>query len=422
MQNYLLTFCEKLVLHEFSQQRALHPVPERMYYMRVLAALHAEKEQAIAGFHRLVFDLKGEGKIQRAIRGYQEKIVMLADHITIGMKNEDILRAGELDEQEPSWTAVCKSTLRTLLELLYQVEDKFSRYIELEGRIPMAYIVFARHKFDTRLTVLTSALGVAGVSSQLKEFIRLPFLEFLCEDEGRIITYQRLHYLNALMIELCKIMPVSANMEDIDGCIQEKLWELNFNHRNFFIYCTTCIKEQVKGFQPKERLEHLIWLLKEVNQIQHKHGMVYNPLDENLKRQLHLWLTEEINYMKDVGLIPAPLSGSSARWKDFKVETQFSVAQMAYCIKLLCDTGMFTNPNKSELLEFFTEFFSTVKQPRISYGSLRKNFYNDNASAAAGVREILITLLNHSKKGFSSWMIGIVSLCDFIFYLSCVNQ
>ncbi len=95
---------------------------------------------------------------------------------------------------------------------------------------------------------------------------------------------------------------------------------------------------------------------------------------------------------------------------------------MGYCIKLLCDTGMFTNLNKTELLDFFSEFFASVKQPQISARSLRKNFYNDDASAAAGVRDILINLLNQSKKGLSVVMIGAFSFCDFIFYLPFMGQ
>ena len=81
--------------------------------------------------------------------------------------------------------------------------------------------------------------------------------------------------------------------------------------------------------------------------------------------------------------------------------TRFSVAQLGHVIKLLVDTGIFINPNKKELLEFFSTFFGSSNQENISAGSLRNNFYNEDAAAAAGVREILILLLNQSKKGVS---------------------
>ena len=74
---------------------------------------------------------------------------------------------------------------------------------------------------------------------------------------------------------------------------------------------------------------------------------------------------------------------------------------MGYLIKLLVDTGILVSPNKKELLEFFAIFFGSSNQENISAGSLRNNFYNEDAAAVAGVREILILLLNQSKRGVS---------------------
>lgn len=422
MQNFLLPFCEKIVLNELKQQRELYPQPDRMYYMRTLSELRTEKIQAVDAFHRLAFELKDESQTTWAIRSYQEKIVFLADQVAMDMTNDDILTIANLEEPETTWINLCKSILHMLLELLGKVEYYFVKYIELDGRIPIAYLVFARHRFDMRLTSLSTALTVAGVSDPMQEFIRHPFREFLCEDDGCIITYQRLFYLNSLMYELCSIFPVAGDAGNIDARIQEKLRELNYNHPDFFAFCTSSIKAEVESLPAKERLEHLIWMRKEVNQMQHKHGMTYNRFNDSLKQQLQMWLTEEINYLKDVGELPTTDDTAGGRWKGFKVETQFSVPQMGYCIKLLCDTGMFTNLNKTELLDFFSEFFASVKQPQISARSLRKNFYNDDASAAAGVRDILINLLNQSKKGLSVVMIGAFSFCDFIFYLPFMGQ
>lgn len=422
MQNHLLPFCERLVLTELRLKIAQAPLPEQMYFIRTLATLQSEKDQALEAFNRLVFEVKEESQLNWIIQTYQKKIVSLSDHLAADMTNEDILEAFRRDDQEPTWPNLSKSILRTLLGLLNSMETNFTKYLELDGRIPVAYLVIARFKFDKRLSTLSSALSAAGISEQLQKFIRQPFAEFLCEDDVHFITYQRLGYLNALMAELSNVVPDSPDAESMDAKIQVTLRELNYNHPDFYNFCILNIKTDVEALPPKEGLERLIWMLKEVNQLQHKHGMVYNPLNESLKQQLQMWLTEEINYVKAVGEIPNTDTTAGGRWKDFKVETQFSVAQMAYCIRLLCDTGIFTNPNKSELLDFFSEFFASVKQSKISSHSLRKNFYNDDASAAAGVREILITLLNQSRKGLTSWMIGVASFCEFIFHVVYVNQ
>ena len=422
MQNYLLSFCERLVLTELRLKIAQDPIPDQMYYMRTVAALQAEKDQVVEGFNRLVFEGNDESQINRIVRSYQKKIVSLSDKLAADMTNDDIIAACLPEEHEPTWANLYRSILRMLLELLNMVEQCFTNYLELDGRIPVAYLVVARFKLDKRLTVLTSALADSGISGELQKFIGQPFAEFLCEDDVHVITYQRLFYLNVLMGELLSVIPDSSHAESLEVRFQEKLRELNYNHPDFYRYCTSSIKAEVAALPHKEGFEYLVWMLKEVNQLQHKHGMVYNPLHDSLKQQLQMWIKEEIEYMKTFKETPDPDASAGGRWKGFKVETQFSVAQMAYCIKLLCDTGIFTNPNKSELLDFFSEFFASVKQPQISSRSLRKNFYNDDASAAAGVRDILLTLLNRSRKVLSSWMIGALSFCDFIFHVPNVYQ
>jgi hypothetical protein len=53
------------------------------------------------------------------------------------------------------------------------------------------------------------------------------------------------------------------------------------------------------------------------------------------------------------------------------VITRFSVAQLGHVIRLLlADTGIFVNPNKKELLKFFSTFFGSSNQENISAGSL----------------------------------------------------
>ena len=102
-----------------------------------------------------------------------------------------------------------------------------------------------------------------------------------------------------------------------------------------------------------------------------------------------------------------------SRWKDFKVITVFSVPQLGNIIKLLLDSGLYLNKNKTELLDFFSYFFTTVKQDNVSSGSLRSNFYKDNATVSKAVREILMDLVNYSHK-----TLNIIAYCAFTYLIS----
>lgn len=116
------------------------------------------------------------------------------------------------------------------------------------------------------------------------------------------------------------------------------------------------------------------------------------PLDPALEDQFRLWLRKEMEIIKHD-------ENNISSWKDFKVSTDLSVPELSYFVKLLCDTGIIKNANRSELMKFIAAFFSSINTSNISEGSLRKNFYNDNAAVSASIRDKLILLLNQAKKG-----------------------
>lgn len=115
------------------------------------------------------------------------------------------------------------------------------------------------------------------------------------------------------------------------------------------------------------------------------------PLSPALEDQLRTWLRKEMEVMKED-------ENDMSCWKDFKVSTDLSVPELSYFVKLLCDTGIIKNANRSELMKFIAQFFSSINTANISEGSLRKNFYNENAAVSASVRDKLISLFNQAKK------------------------
>jgi len=122
-----------------------------------------------------------------------------------------------------------------------------------------------------------------------------------------------------------------------------------------------------------------------------------------LQNQLLDWLAAEIAYHKEREIISlsGPSSSELDRWKDFKVQTRFSVPQMGAILKLLYDAGFYLNQNKTELLDFFSFFFTSVKQDTVSSQSLRSHFYKESAAVSKSIREILGELINVSHKGVS---------------------
>jgi hypothetical protein len=75
------------------------------------------------------------------------------------------------------------------------------------------------------------------------------------------------------------------------------------------------------------------------------------------------------------------------------------VPQLGNFLRLLMESGFYLNKNRTEVLDFFSHFFTTVKQDSVSPGSLRSNFYKDNAAVSKTVRDILTDLVKFSHKG-----------------------
>ena len=79
------------------------------------------------------------------------------------------------------------------------------------------------------------------------------------------------------------------------------------------------------------------------------------------------------------------------------VFTSLSVAQLAFLIKLLVDTGIINNKNQTELLKTISKTICTHRNEAISADSLRNKYYNVDKNTTDAVKNMLIDMVNKSK-------------------------
>jgi hypothetical protein len=82
----------------------------------------------------------------------------------------------------------------------------------------------------------------------------------------------------------------------------------------------------------------------------------------------------------------------------FKINSSLSVAQLGCLLRLFHEEKVLSNPNQTELLQFFSAHFVTPRQENISGTSLRTKYYNIDRSTAASVKDLLFQLLNRLKQ------------------------
>jgi hypothetical protein len=179
---------------------------------------------------------------------------------------------------------------------------------------------------------------------------------------------------------------------------------LNFNSFYFLQLATTKIRNEVESLHSiNSQLEHLSLALKKLNQAQVKPSFVLKPKRDSLKDLLSNWLEEEIYFLEKrrqlTLMIPqGDMKIENETEKEFKVKTILSVPQLAYSIRLLKDSGIITNENKSELIRFFSKNFSSAHSENISSGNFKKDYFSYEKAAVTHVQGVLNRLLLHSKK------------------------
>ncbi|PSL40532.1 hypothetical protein CLV51_1311, partial [Chitinophaga niastensis] len=319
--------------------------------------------------------------------------------------SEEDLLSVDVPSIENTWSNLYKIIYSNLAELLFFLEQKFARYLDIDCKIPASYLITAQAKFQQDIEVLKESFAALNIDGQLLSIALLPFTEFLnASHTAYSITYQQLLYLREMGKSLFELLDASEEGEDLTDKLQGLLLYLNFNGIRHFQYWTSIVSSEIESLSTtREKLDRLMFLQKKISQATVKPGFIFNRLRAPLQSKMQSWLAEEIGYQKERGSLSSNvhLPDELSRWKDFKIQTVFSVPQLGHILKLLLDSGLYLNKNRSEVLDFFSHFFTSVKQDNVSPGSLRSNFYKDNAAVSKAVRDILMDLVNRSHKGLN---------------------
>jgi hypothetical protein len=85
---------------------------------------------------------------------------------------------------------------------------------------------------------------------------------------------------------------------------------------------------------------------------------------------------------------------------NFQYPLNLSVPQFALFVRIFYKADCFPDHNVAKLTRFFSEHFTTKKQPHISYKSFARAFYALDQSAAAIVRDYLQKMINYINKTY----------------------
>ncbi|NLU92301.1 hypothetical protein [Chitinophaga sp. Ak27] len=403
-QYYPLSFFEKFIHVDLQQASTEQKHPDEPFYTQAIKDIINEKNKILECTGNHLYDLRKEKQIEWFIQQSQRQLVTLMTSVAKSLPAESLV-----DDAKPAvkntWSNLYKILYLHLAELLTHLEQKFERYLDINCKVPPSYLLKAQAKFREDVELLKAGFLSSGVDEQLQNVVFMPFLQLTKSiHTSSPITYQQLHYLTEMNKRLFQLLDVSGEQAVFPQKLHELLLFINFNNVHYFEYWCIMITEDLTTFPTfREKLERLMFLQKKISQATQKPAFVFNSQRPPLQHKMQSWLAEEIVYHKEINATSggAHLPEELSRWKDFKVQTNFSVPQIGHILKLLLDSGIYVNKNRAEVLDFFSYFFTSVKQDSISSSSLRNNFYNDNAAVSKSVRDLLMKLVNQSHKGLN---------------------
>lgn len=390
---YELTIVESLI------EKLLDPELNKEVKPVVLDFKSLESEIAIEisnikqNFVNVVFKLKKDKQIERYIQQHQSALIRLSNLLIKQISPSQFKKYSQVQKIN-SITELYFYFYSELEKLLSYIENYFSKYFNQNEKIPTSYQIIGQLEFREKLKKIESYN-----TCLLLNIATHPIYEFV--EQNKPISFQKLIYLKELIKEIqCSCSNCKEVREDCK--LSCSLIYLNFNSYIYFTHLTKIIKSDLKKEeQLTKQIEKLSFHLKKLNQVQTKPNISFKVKQASIKQQVGNWILEEMAHLEKVYQLTLkfPKANIDDLIGQFKLSTGFSVAQMAYFLRILVDTGIILNKNHKEVITFFADHLQTKKTETISSDSLRSKYYNVEDTTKDFVREKVIELLNETQKG-----------------------
>jgi hypothetical protein len=288
---------------------------------------------------------------------------------------------------------IIRECLNSLLDFL---STRFHVYFDFHAEANISYKQRTSELFDSRLQNIISRQKVEKI--ELLDIALKPVKEYLEYYSTEDVTYNAIIYLEALVKEIEKLINSNKNFEEQ---LKFALICLNFNSYRFFAYLTGQIKQDtVDIINHSGKVEVLSRYLKMINQIHEYPELVLYPKQKPIKEQISVWIIEEIEHLERSLKLKhnSEIKNFQSETTELKLQTDMSVAQLAYLIRTMIEVGIIKNTNQRDVLKLISGMVKTKQTDTISPESLRTRFYNIEDNTKLAVKDLVINMLNFVNK------------------------
>jgi hypothetical protein len=333
--------------------------------------------------HELLSSAK-EPVVKRYVQFHQAGIVQLSDRISAQMP------ALNITEEESNIQRDAHLRLNASLEeLLDFLRHQFYQYFDIDHKATSYNCNLLRLKVSTFKPEL-KAYDQPAVDRSLINVLLTSVDEILEESEVSGISYRQAEQVLKLSRMTHQLLFFGTNANT--ATLLRAFYQQNLNSFHFYHWFQVYLLDQLALL--KDQTEKNALISREIAALA---GIFVNA-DKALQPELpstdvfiKQWLQEQIS----------PKSGQfKLKSETMQFPLNLSVPQFALFIRICYKTSCFPVENVAMITRFFTEHFTTKKQPHISHKSFGRAFYNLDQSAAAVVRDFLQKMLNYLNKTY----------------------
>lgn len=289
--------------------------------------------------------------------------------------------------------------LLRLTDLLEYMRSDFSVYFNHSLIAPSGLVQAVQVEILSKQEFLSSRPLKECIDKVLWNISSVPITSFAASLATEY-SFQQIDYLQLLQSSLIQFTPTVQDINVARQDLVNLLIKINFNTSDFFrFYCMHISSKLAVTETLSDRVDQVSYFIKTVSQVEVLPHVALNVDERHIKIQLLDWLASELEYLRQKQILqfPCPPQGDGIQ-KDFKLNFDLSVSQLAYLFKVFTETSVVQNKNTSELIRFLAKFVKTKRAETVSFESLRIKFYDVESGTKDAVKKMFQTMLSYMSK------------------------
>lgn len=283
---------------------------------------------------------------------------------------------------------IFKLIYQHLTDLYCYLENTFRHYLDENIVVPSKQHKRFIEKNRSKTTYLLERIQAFEIDKKI-EFQITEVLKKFMNDGFANFTHAQMAYCNHFIESLLYFFNTNKNKSEDD--LLKLLIQLNFNRNGILLFLFKNFRASIDYKNSKsERLTYLHQQLKLFNQFQVCSKCSYNKKVKSLHIQCIDWLEYEIETLSLLEPYVSKIQNNEAIFT--KINTNFSVGEMALILKLLQEGGV-VKTSKSNMFRAISKHFKSKNSASISSKSLSNSYYDITESNKKSVKRILNQML-----------------------------